>query len=123
MKTRPKNLNLFSIRLPVNALVSILHRVSGFVLFMVLPAILLGLQWSLESAQGFERVQGIFDYALVKLALLGLSWAFYHHILAGLRHLALDVHWGTELAKARLTSKAVLVGGILLTVITAVKLW
>jgi succinate dehydrogenase / fumarate reductase cytochrome b subunit len=75
-KPRPKNLNLLSIRLPVNALVSILHRVSGFALFLVLPLLLWCLQQSLQSAQGFEQVQQLLTHPLAKLLLLSLAWAF-----------------------------------------------
>ena len=121
-KARPKNLNLFSIHMPVNGLVSILHRVSGFVLFLVLPVLLLCLQQSLQSAESFERVQGMLTHPLVKLMLLGLAWAFSHHFLAGLRHLAMDMHWGMTLASARITSKLVMLGGLLLTLWLAAQI-
>ena len=121
-RARPKNLNLMSIRMPINAVVSILHRASGFALFAVIPLVLLLLQWSLASAEGFEKALAVLRHPMSKLVLLGLSWAFAHHFLAGLRHLAMDVHWGTELNNARLSSKAVLVGGVLLTLLVAVKL-
>jgi hypothetical protein len=57
--SRPKNLNLFTIRLPINALVSILHRATGCALFLILPIILLLLQLSLSSAQHYETVIAI----------------------------------------------------------------
>lgn len=120
--SRPKNLNLLSIRLPINALVSILHRVSGFLLFLVLPLLLWCLQTSLQSASGFEQVGALLAHPLAKLVLLGLGWAFFHHFLAGLRHLAMDVHWGTKLASARITSKLVLFGAVLLTLLLALKI-
>ncbi|MEI8362203.1 MAG: succinate dehydrogenase, cytochrome b556 subunit [Betaproteobacteria bacterium] len=122
-KNRPKNLNLFTIRLPINALVSILHRATGCILFLVLPIILLLLQLALSSAAHFERVVSILDSPFIKLMLLGLAWAFFHHFFAGVRHLAMDVHWMTTLMKARYTSKVVLVLGVLATVVLAVKLW
>ncbi|MFM9913599.1 MAG: succinate dehydrogenase, cytochrome b556 subunit [Methylophilaceae bacterium] len=120
--SRPKNLNLLSIRLPINALVSILHRVSGFLLFLVLPLVLWCLQQSLQSATGFEQVRMLLTHPLAKLVVLGLAWAFFHHFLAGLRHLAMDVHWGTAPTSARLSSKLVLAGGLLLTLLLAVKI-
>jgi len=122
-KTRPKNLNLFTIRLPINALVSILHRATGCILFLVLPIILLLLQLALSSAVHFEMVVSILDSPFIKLMLLGLAWAFFHHFFAGVRHLAMDVHWMTTLMKARYTSKVVLVLGVLATLVLAVKLW
>ncbi len=121
--SRPKNLNLFTIRLPINALVSILHRATGCVLFLVLPVILLLLQLSLNSAEHYETVTAILHSPLIKVMLLGLAWAFFHHFFAGIRHLAMDVHWMTTLMKARYTSKVVLVLGALATLVLAVKVW
>jgi succinate dehydrogenase / fumarate reductase cytochrome b subunit len=118
-QARPKNLNLFTIRMPVNALVSILHRVSGVVLFLILPLVLVLLQLSLHSAQGFAVAQQVLNSVLIKLLLLGLAWAFFHHFFAGIRHLAMDVHWATSLIKARFTSKVVLVLGGLATALLA----
>jgi len=120
-KPRPKNLNLFTIRMPVNALVSILHRVSGVVLFLILPVLLLLLQLSLSSAAGFAIVQNLLNSVVIKLLMLGLAWAFFHHFFAGIRHLAMDVHWATTLIKARFTSKVVLVLGGLATALLAVS--
>lgn len=121
--SRPKNLNLFTIRLPINALVSILHRATGCALFLILPVILLLLQFSLSSAQHYETVIAILHSPLIKILLLGLAWAFFHHFFAGIRHLAMDVHWMTTLMKARYTSKVVLVLGVLATLVLAVKIW
>ncbi len=122
-KNRPKNLNLLTIRLPINALVSILHRATGCILFLVLPVILLLLQLSLSSASHFEMVVSILHSPFIKLILIGLAWAFLHHFFAGVRHLAMDVHWMTTLIKARYTSKIVLVLGMLTTLMLAVRLW
>lgn len=121
--SRPKNLNLFTIRLPINALVSILHRATGCVLFLILPVILLLLQLSLNSAEHYEAVIAILHSPFIKVMLLGLAWAFFHHFFAGIRHLAMDVHWMTTLMKARYTSKVVLVLGALATLVFAVKIW
>ncbi len=120
---RPKNLNLLTIRLPINALVSILHRATGCVLFLILPIILLLLQFSLSSAQHYETVIAILHSPFIKIMFLGLAWAFFHHFFAGIRHLAMDVHWMTTLMKARYTSKVVLVLGVLATLVLAVKIW
>lgn len=122
-KTRPKNLNLTTIRLPLPALVSILHRASGFLLFLLLPLVLWALQQSLQSAAGFQQVLALAAHPLSKLLLLALGWAFLHHFLAGLRHLAMDMRWGVELPQARLTSKLVLACSLLLTIWLGVKLW
>lgn len=120
---RPKNLRLISIRLPLPALISILHRASGMLLFLVLPVLLWLLSLSLQSPQGFEQALDIMTTPWVKLFELGLIWAFLHHFFAGLRHLSLDLHFGLELAQARFTSKLVLAVSLLLTVAAGVALW
>lgn len=122
-RNRPKNLNLFTIRLPINALVSILHRATGCVLFLILPVLLVTLQLSLSSAEHYQTAVSIMHSPFSKLMLLGLAWAFFHHFFAGVRHLAMDVHWMTSLMKARFTSKLVLASGVLATLVLAAKLW
>lgn len=107
-KQRPKNLNLFTIRLPVNAVVSIMHRASGVVLFLVQPLLLWALYLSLRNEQGYSAVSIQLQQWPVKLLLTGLAWAFFHHFYAGIRHLAMDVHWMTTLQKARFSSRVVL---------------
>jgi succinate dehydrogenase / fumarate reductase cytochrome b subunit len=108
IKKRPKNLNLMTIRLPINAVVSILHRVSGIGLFLLLPALLWCFSLSLKSAAGYQYLVEGLDFWLVKLLLIATSWAFFHHFFAGIRHLLQDVHWMTSLQKARFSGRVVL---------------
>ncbi len=111
IRNRPKNLNLFTIRLPINAVVSILHRMSGMVLFLLIPALIWALQTSLSSESNFDKLGAMFRHWTLKLILIGFSWPFFHHLYAGLRHLGQDVHWMTTLNKARFSSRIVLVLG------------
>ena len=108
VKNRPKNLNLLTIRLPVNAIVSIMHRASGVMLFLIQPLLLWALQVSLANEDGYARVSQLLQHWVIKLLIVGLAWAFFHHFYAGLRHLAMDVHWMTSLQKARFSSRVVL---------------
>jgi len=121
--TRPKYLDLTRIRLPVPALVSILHRVSGAALFLCLPFLLYLLHSSLASPDSYVHYRAAIQQPLVKLILIGLLWAYLHHFFAGLRFLALDVHWGIELKAARNTSRAVLATSLVLTAVLGVWLW
>jgi succinate dehydrogenase / fumarate reductase, cytochrome b subunit len=107
-RQRPKNLNLFTIRLPINAVVSILHRASGMALFLALPMILLAFQYSVRSPESYTALQSLLNTWLFKLILIGLSWAFFHHFFAGVRHLLQDIHWMTSLQKARFSGRVVL---------------
>jgi succinate dehydrogenase / fumarate reductase cytochrome b subunit len=121
-RNRPKNLNLLTIRLPINALVSILHRATGCLLFLILPLLLIMLQLTLRSAEHYQMAKSLMNTPFTKIMLLGLAWAFFHHFFAGIRHLAMDVHWMTTLMKARSTSKAVLALGVLATIALAIRL-
>lgn len=120
---RPVYLNLFRIHLPLPGWVSILHRVSGALLFAALPLGVWALSVSLADEAGFQRIAGWLDHLLARLILLGLVWAFAHHLLAGLRHLALDVHWGVDLKRARQSSLAVMLASGLVTLLAAWRLF
>jgi succinate dehydrogenase / fumarate reductase cytochrome b subunit len=122
-KARPKHLNLFQIKLPLPGIVSILHRVSGAGLFLMLPFLLWLLQASLDSPESWSTFTAVADFWLVKLLLLGLLWAFLHHFFAGIRYLVLDLHYGTELPDARASSWAVFAASLPLTAILGWVLW
>lgn len=123
-KTRPKNLDLRTIRLPLPGVVSILHRVSGAVLYLFgIPLLLLLLQYSLRSRESFEAVGAALAHPFSKLVLLGFAWAFWHHCCAGVRFLLLDVHKGVQIEAARTGSRWVLIVSLLLTALTGVFLW
>lgn len=121
-KRRPKHLNLFVIKLPLPGFMSILHRVSGAVLFLFLPVLLWLFASSLESPQSFATFKEFVANPLVRLVLLGLLWSYLHHFCAGIRYLFLDLDKGVDLAPARLTAGAVMVVSIALTLILGWKL-
>lgn len=122
-KQRPKHLALHQIRLPLAGYASILHRVSGAGLFLMLPLLIWLLQLSLsptqESAVMFSAVTG---NLLVKLILLGLLWAFLHHFCMGIRILLIDIHVGVEKQQAHNSAMAVMVVSLALTAIFGLKL-
>ena len=120
---RPVYLDLFRIHLPLTGWVSILHRVSGALLFAAVPLGVWVLSISLANEAGFRRVVAGLMHPLSKLFLLFLFWAFVLHLFAGLRHLALDVHWGVNLRRARQSSTAVLLASGLLTFLAAWRLF
>lgn len=122
-KTRPKHLDLPKIRLPLPGIVSILHRVSGALMFIAIPLALWLLAGSLSTEANYDAFRGFVSHPIVKLGLIALLWAFLHHACAGVRFLLLDAHRGTELATARMTAKVVLVVSLLLTVIIGGVLW
>ena len=123
MQARPKFLNLFQIRQPAPAIVSILHRVSGAVLFLLLWAFLVALQASLVSPESHAELKAFIDQPPMKLALLGLVWACLHHTFAGIRHLALDLRLGIQLRGARASAFAVLAASFGLTLVIGALVW
>jgi len=126
-KTRPKYLSLqallFEIRLPLPGWVSILHRISGALLFLAALWLLWLLDRSLASESGFEAVKRYSGLPLVKISMLVLIWAYCHHFCAGIRFLFLDLDKGVDIVTARLTSVIVIVAGLALTVLLGAKLW
>jgi len=122
-KQRPRHLALHQIKLPLPGVVSILHRISGVMLFLSLPVLLLMLQYSLASIETHTRLLELLAHPLSKLVLIGQLWAFLHHFCAGLRYLAIDLHYVRSLEQARNSSKAVLAVSLTLTVLLGAKLW
>ena len=120
---RPKYLDLSRIRLPLPALVSILHRISGTALFVFAWALLYLLQESLHSPESHAHFAALTGHWLVKLFLIGMLWSFLHHFFSGLRFLLLDVHVAGDLGPARATSLAVLAISLALTAILGAMLW
>jgi succinate dehydrogenase / fumarate reductase cytochrome b subunit len=123
MKRRPKNLNLLTIRQPVPAIVSILHRISGALLFLFIPVLLYAWQASLRSQESFAGFRETLANPFAKLVLVALIWAYLHHFFAGIRYLFIDLNYGVELKPARASSAAVLIVSIVFTVILATWLW
>jgi succinate dehydrogenase / fumarate reductase cytochrome b subunit len=121
-RDRPKNLDLRTIRLPINALVSILHRLSGCVLFLLIPIILFTLFQTLKSENDFNNLKFILALPKLKIIYFVLLWPFFHHFYAGIRHLAMDIYFATSLVKAIYTGKVVLVLGFVSTLIVMVLL-
>ena len=78
---------------------------------------------TLNSPQGYARFQALVSGSLSKAALTLLLWFFLHHLCAGIRFLALDLHYGGTREQARLTSKVVLAAGIILTFLISLLIW
>jgi succinate dehydrogenase / fumarate reductase, cytochrome b subunit len=126
--TRPqfRNIHIFQImgyRMPLAALVSILHRISGLLMFVLLPFILFLLEKSLVSEISFDYFRGLTSGWFVKLVLLALSWAYLHHFCAGIRHLIMDNHIGLSKDGSRRSAAIVLVVSLALAALVGLKLF
>lgn len=89
--TRPVFLDLLRIRMPVTAVISIMHRLSGVLLFFALPVLLYALQLSLQSRDGYASVLAALHSGPGRLLLIVAAWALIHHFLAGIRYLLADM--------------------------------
>jgi succinate dehydrogenase / fumarate reductase cytochrome b subunit len=107
-KRRPVFFNLLQIDMPVTAVVSFAHRVSGVILALCVPLLLYLLQSSLRSPEDYARVAGLFANPLARAATAILLWAFAHHLLAGIRHLLFDIDIGVGRHAGRISAWTVL---------------
>jgi succinate dehydrogenase / fumarate reductase cytochrome b subunit len=110
-------------RLPPQGWVSILHRISGAGLFLLLPFLLYLFDLSLNSESTFELFRSKMENPFIKLILLGLIWAYMQHFCAGVRHLFMDVHVAIEKDSSRHSAIAVLAVSLFLTFIAGLKLF
>ena len=127
-KERPQFTNihvtqLSNYRLPLAGWVSILHRVSGFLMFALLPVVLYLLDLSIRSEISFAYFQGIATHWFIKLVILALCWGYFQHFCAGVRHLVMDTHVGLDKDSARKSAATVLVISLVLTALVALKLF
>ncbi len=111
-RRRPFFLNLMAIRLPLGAVVSILHRASGAFLSLAVPCLLYTLMLSLRSPGDHAGVRAFFAGGLGWLVGLFALWALLHHFLAGLRHLGFDFGLGESRERARSTALVALMAAV-----------
>lgn len=110
-------------RLPAAGVVSILHRVSGAMMFLLLPLILYIFDLSITSEISFTHLQGFVSHWFVKLLILGLSWAYLHHFCAGVRHLIMDAHIGLTKEASAKSARSVFFVSVPLALLIALKLF
>ncbi len=117
----PKFLNLSQIRFPVGAIASIGHRVSGVLLLVSLPLLALALDRSLRSESEFEALRDLVSEPWRALLLVILVWAAAHHVLAGVRHLLMDIGVGSRLSQARTSAWAAILAAGIIALAAAVR--
>ena len=129
-----RNINAFkdltTYRLPAAGIVSILHRISGAILFLLLPFIIWLFDTSVSSEYSFARFKAAFNIGLgfvpgwfLKLVALALIWAYLHHLTAGLRHLYMDVNHAVSKEFGKSSAIATLAISLGLTVVLGAKLF
>lgn len=105
--------------MPVGALTSIAHRISGVLLALGLPLCLYLLDLSVQSPKAYARVNALFDGWTLKAVALVFIWALAHHLLAGVRHLLTDIGVGSRLSVARRSARTVNVAGFAVVLLAA----
>ena len=118
-KPRPVFFNLAEIQLPVGALTSITHRITGVLLALGVPLVIYLLDMSLQGPLGFDQVRVVLDHLPVKGALIVLTWALAHHMLAGVRHLLSDIDIGSQLPASRRSAWLTNIGGFVVALLAA----
>lgn len=111
--------NLLQIQMPVGALTSITHRVTGILLAICIPISVYMLDLSLQGPQGYAQVIAWFDKFAFRLTAIVLVWSLAHHLLAGIRHLLSDIDVGSQLPAARRSAWIVNLGGVAIALLTA----
>ena len=121
---------ILSYRLPLAGIVSILHRISGAIMFLLLPFIIWLFDTSVSSEYSFARFKAAFNLGwgvlpgwFLKLVALALIWAYLHHLTAGLRHLYMDVQHAVSKEFGKSSAVATLVISLGLTVVLGAKLF
>ncbi len=120
---RPVNLNLATMKYPSMAIASILHRLSGLVMFLLMPVMLYFLSQSLLSAESFDRLQTTLACPLCKLILWAFSTALIYHVLAGIRHMLMDLGLGEHLETGRRSATFVIILAIILAIFLGIWIW
>lgn len=123
MKTKqPININPFSVRIPITALVSVTHRLSGILVFLLIPLLLSVLGQSLASPEGLAQVKECWQGPICKSAVWLFLAGLIFHFFAGIRHLLMDVHIGGSLRAGRFSAILVIVC-TLVCIVAAYWLW
>jgi succinate dehydrogenase / fumarate reductase cytochrome b subunit len=118
-KHRPVFFNLMQIQMPVGALTSIGHRLTGIALAVGVPISIYLLDLSLQGPQSYEQVISLFGNLAFRGVAIAFVWVLGHHVLAGIRHLLSDVDIGSQLPAARLSAWVVNLGGIAIALLAA----
>ena len=121
--TRPVNLDITTFKFPLPAITSILHRISGVALFIATAILLYLLQLSLSSEQGFSEAVAIMDGTLMKIVLWAITTGLFYHLIAGVKHLLMDLGWGETKQSAQLGAQITLGLAVLAAALAGAWIW
>ncbi len=119
---KPVFLDLTKIHFPITAISSILHRISGFIIFLLIP-ILLWLARSATTVHGFAEIQICLSNPIFKFLVWVILASLLFHLIAGIRHLLMDIHIGETLSVAKMSAAVAILLSIILIIIAGVWIW
>lgn len=122
-KERPVNLDLTTIKMQPAAHASIMHRIAGIITVFAIGILLWALSLSLSSAEGFAQVKSLLDGVFFKLIIIGIISAILYHLLAGVRHLLMDLGHFEEKGSGIASAKLIIALWVILTIVVGVGLW
>lgn len=122
-KQQFRNFDLLTIRYPFTAIISLLHRLSGVFLFLLIPFLLWVLDIALGSSIGLQHIQTVLAGSAVKLILWLILVVFWYHLLAGIRHLLMDIGIGESLRSARVTGGLTMIITCITAILMGIWLW
>ncbi len=123
MKRPPVFLNMLQIRFPLTAIASILHRLSGLALFFLIPGLLWVFKRTLDSEQSFLRMQEWFSYGCIKVVVWLFLVGLLYHLLAGIRHLYMDMGWFESRKAGTFTASTVIILALVGAIGFGLTLW
>ncbi len=122
-KQRPVSIGVTSYKFPITAITSITHRITGVILFFAVPMLLWALGEASSSSQGFNNVADIIKSPLGKIVTWGIVSSVAFHVIAGVRHLIMDMGYGEEFESARVGATLVIVLSAIAIIAAGVWVW
>ncbi|CDZ16391.1 Succinate dehydrogenase cytochrome b556 subunit [Candidatus Johnevansia muelleri] len=119
------NLNITTINFPLPSIVSIIHRITGFILFIGIIFLFVSFKISLSSEEGFNIVKHVLisNYLLAKFIVWGLLSTFFIHLIGGIRHIAMDLHLFDNLKSGSYTSIVILIINLFIIILLWRIIW
>ena len=120
---RPVNLDLTTFRFPITAIASILHRVSGVILFFGSFILMALLGMSLDNEAGFADALALLDNGFFAFIIWGVLATLAYHFVAGVKHLFMDMGYGETLETGPIFAKISMASAVVLMVLAGVWVW
>lgn len=122
-KNRPVNLDIAAMRFPITAITSIIHRLTGVLLFVLIPFALYGLDRSLSSQDGFNAIKSFMTNPIMKIVMWFCFSGLFYHVIAGVRHMLMDIGVAEEKSSGKIGAWLVIVLAVVASALLAIREW